>query len=82
MDVYQGSGHKRIRKSTGTRDQTQARMIEQAAIAVNRGISTRQRAMSIIDAILPIDDQSLKVDDAREYYMRISFLPKQHLRHG
>ena len=70
MDVYQGSGRKRIRKSTGTRDQTQARMIEQAAIAVNRGISTRQRAMSIIDAILPIDDQSLKVDDAREYYIK------------
>lgn len=68
MDVYQGAARKRIRKSTGVTDKTQARLIEQAAIAVNRGISTRERAMQVIDAVLPIEEHALKLADARAFY--------------
>lgn len=51
MDVYVGEGRRRVRKSTGTSDKIRAKIIEQSVIAVNRNITSRQRAMLIIDNV-------------------------------
>ena len=68
MDVYVGEGRKRVRKSTGTSDKVRARIIEQSVIAVNRNITSRQRAMTIIDNVLPQREHSLALYEAAEYY--------------
>ena len=68
MDVYVGQDRRRIRKSTGCKDITQARLIEQAAVAVNKGITTRQRAMAIVDAVLPLEGRGLGIMEMQEWY--------------
>ena len=68
MDVYVGEGRKRVRKSTGTSDKIRAKIVEQSVVAVNRNITTRQRAMNIIDNVLPQREHSLQLIAAAEYY--------------
>lgn len=70
MDVYVGSGNrrKRIRKSTGCTEEIQARMIEQTMVAVNKGLTSRQRAQNILDNILPREERGVAVGDCRVFY--------------
>lgn len=68
LDVYVGEGRRRVRKSTGTSDKIRARIIEQSVIAVNRNITSRQRALTIIDNVLPQREHSLSLLTAAEYY--------------
>lgn len=68
LDVYVGEGRKRVRKSTGTSDKIRAKIIEQSVIAVNRNITSRQRAMTIIDNVLPQRERSLALCEAPAYY--------------
>ena len=68
LDVYVGEGRKRVRKSTGTSDKIRAKIVEQSVVAVNRNITTRQRAMNIIDNVLPQREHSLQLIAAAEYY--------------
>lgn len=69
MDVYVGADRRRIRKSTGTEDETQARIIEQTAVALNRGITTRQRAMAILDNLLPAEEHALAITGMEQFYL-------------
>lgn len=68
LDVYVGEGRKRIRKSTGTSDKIRAKIIEQSVIAVNRNITSRQRAMMIIDNVLPQREHSLSLVESAQFY--------------
>ena len=68
LDVYVGADRRRIRKSTGVRDEVQARIIEQAAVAVNRGITTRKRAMAIIDNLLPAGERGVPLLGIPAFY--------------
>lgn len=68
MDVYVGSERRRVRKSTGCTDKVQARLVEQAAIAVNRGITNRQRAMAIVDAVLPLEQRAIDISEMHSWY--------------
>lgn len=68
LDVYVGEGRRRVRKSTGTSDKVRAKIIEQSVVAVNRNITSRQRAMTIIDNVLPQHERSLALYEAPEYY--------------
>jgi len=68
MDVYVGAENRRVRKSTGTSDKVKARLIEQSAMSLNRGITDRQRAMMIIDAVMPEHHSGLEVKDLPEFY--------------
>lgn len=68
LDVYVGEGRRRVRKSTGTSDKVRARIIEQSVIAVNRNITSRQRALMIIDNVLPQQEHSLSLAESAEYY--------------
>lgn len=68
LDVYIGEGRKRVRKSTGTSDKVRAKIIEQSVIAVNKNITSRQRAMTIIDNVLPEREKSLSLAEAPAYY--------------
>ena len=70
MDVYVGSGNrrKRVRKSTGCTEEVQARMIEQTMVAVNKGLTSRQRAQNILDNVLPKEERGVAVGDCRAFY--------------
>lgn len=68
MDVYVGAGRKRVRRSTGTSDKVRAKIIEQSVIAVNRNITSRERAVTIIDNVLPQREKGLVLYEAPEYY--------------
>ena len=70
VDVYVGSGtrRRRVRKSTGCTEEVQAKMVEQTMIAVNRGITNRQRAQSILDNILPEEERGVAIGDCRAFY--------------
>ncbi len=68
LDVYVGEGRKRVRKSTGTSDKVRAKIIEQSVIAVNRNITSRQRAITIIDNVLPQREHSLSLLESAEFY--------------
>ena len=68
LDVYVGAGRRRVRKSTGTADKVRAKIIEQSVVAVNRNITSRQRAVAIIDNVLPNRERSLSIYEAAEYY--------------
>ena len=68
LDVYVGEGRRRVRKSTGTSDKVRAKIIEQSVVAVNRNITSRQRAVTIIDNVLPERERSLPLYAAGEFY--------------
>ena len=68
MDVYSGEGRKRVRKSTGTTDKVKAKIIEQSVIAVNKKITSRQRAMIIIDTVLTNDQKGLLLCESMAFY--------------
>jgi integrase len=70
MDVYVGNGdrRKRVRKSTGCTEEVQARMIEQTMVAVNRGLTTRQRAQNILDNVLPTEERGVAMGDCSAFY--------------
>lgn len=70
VDVAVGNGRrrKRVRKSTGCKEEVQAKMIEQSIIALNRGLTSRQRALKILDGILPEEEKGLAVGDCRAFY--------------
>lgn len=68
IDVYIGAGRRRVRKSTGTADKTRAKIIEQSVIAANRNLTTRQRAITIIDNVLPQEERGLALVDMPAFY--------------
>ena len=70
LDVYMGANRKHKRVSTGTGDLIKARMIEQSVIAVNRNVISRDRAISIIDNVLPEDLKGLKILDVVDFYQK------------
>lgn len=72
MDVYSGEGQKRVRKSTGTSDKIKARIIEQTVIAANKNMTTRERAIIIIDNVLSTERKGLLLCDSIEYYRSCS----------
>lgn len=68
LDVYAGEGRRRVRKSTGTSDKVRARIIEQSVVALNRRITTRRRALNIIDNVLPPRERGLPLECAAAFY--------------
>ena len=70
MNVYTGAGRKRVRKSTGTGDKVKARIIEQSVVAANKHITSKQRALAIIDNVMPAREKSLALYEAPEFYRR------------
>lgn len=68
IDAYVGASRRRIRVSSGTSDETQARIVEQTIVAVNRGVATRQAAHAIIDSIRPDGAQGLEVAGMMKFY--------------
>ena len=70
MDVYAGAPRKRIRRSTGCTDETDARIVEQTMLGLNRGVTPKARAMAIIDAVLPEKARGLPVGEMSSFYAR------------
>lgn len=70
VDVIVGNGNrrKRVRKSTGCKEEVQAKMIEQSMVALNKGLTSRQRAFKILDSILPEEERGVAVGDCRAFY--------------
>lgn len=68
MDVYSGEGRKRVRKSTGMTDKVKAKIIEQSVIAANKNITSRQRAIIIIDNVLSTERKGLLLCESMAFY--------------
>ena len=68
VDVYVGHPPKRIRKSTKTTVESQARIIEQTMVGVNHGVTPRQQAVAILDALLPQAKAGVKIADLAAFY--------------
>ena len=69
MDIYRGKGRKRIKRSTGTKNLSEARIIEQGFVRVNRGESTREKMIQLLDAVLGPDEKGLPIEDVGKFYL-------------
>ena len=72
IDVYSGERRRRVRRSTGTSDKVRAKIFEQSIIAVNKNITSRQRAMLIIDNILSTERKGLLLCESMAFYRSCS----------
>lgn len=68
MDIYRGAGRKRIKRSTRTKDLNEARIIEQGFIRVNRGETTREKMVQLLDAILGPEEKGLPIEEVGQFY--------------
>lgn len=68
IDIYRGPGMRRIRKSTGTKDESEARIIEQGFKRVNRGETTRERMIALLDSILGPEEAGMPLADVGPFY--------------
>ena len=71
MDVYVGNGKRRVRRSTGCKDEVQARLVEQSAVAVNKGLTSRRRVQGVLEALFPVEERSLAVGEIAAYYRQV-----------
>ena len=69
MDIYRGPGRTRLRRSTGTKDENEARILEQAFIRVNRGQTTRERMIQLLDSLLGEEEKGLPIEDVGAFYL-------------
>lgn len=69
MDIYRGPGMRRIKKSTGTKDESAARIIEQGFKRVNRGETTRERMVALLDSILGEEESGMPLADIGQFYL-------------
>ena len=69
MEIYRGVGRKRIKRSTGTKDLSEARIIEQAFMRVNRGETTREKMVQLLDAILGPEEKGLPIENVGQFYL-------------
>ena len=68
MDIYRGPGVKRIKRSTGTKDEAEARIIEQSFKRVNRGETTREKMVSLLDSIIGSEEAGIPLADVGPFY--------------
>lgn len=68
MNIYRGPGMKRIQKSTGTKDESEARIIEQGFMRVNRGETTRERMIALLDSVLGPEESGMPLDQIGAFY--------------
>jgi integrase len=69
MDIYRGAGRKRIKRSTRTKDLSEARIIEQGFMRVNRGETTREKMVQLLDAILGPEEKGLPIEEIGQFYL-------------
>lgn len=68
MDIYRGPGVKRIKRSTGTKDEAAARIIEQGFKRVNRGETTRERMVALLDSVIGPEEAGMPLADIGPFY--------------
>ena len=68
MNIYRGPGVKRIKRSTGTKDEAEARIIEQGFKRVNRGETTREKMVSLLDSIVGSEEAGMPLADVGPFY--------------
>lgn len=68
MNIYRGPGMRRIQKSTGTKDESEARIIEQGFLRVNRGETTRERMIALLDSVLGPEEAGMPLGEIGAFY--------------
>ena len=68
MNIYRGPGMRRIQRSTGTKDENEARIIEQGFMKVNKGESTRERMIALLDSVLGPEEASMPLEEIGPFY--------------
>ena len=70
MNIYRGRGMRRIQRSTGTKDLAEARIIEQGFSRVNRGETSRERMVQLLDSILGPEEKGMPLEQIGAFYER------------
>lgn len=68
MNIYRGPGRKRIQMSTGCEEETQARIVEQGYVAMNKGETTREKLLKLVDLMCPAGEAGLKLEELGAWY--------------
>ncbi len=68
MNIYRGPGRKRIQKSTGKTNEAEARIIEQGYMSMNKGESTRERLLKLVDLMCPAETAGLELKGLSAWY--------------
>ncbi len=68
MNIYRGPGMRRIQKSTGTKDESEARIIEQGFMRVNRGETTREKMVALLDSVLGPEEAGMPLGEIGPFY--------------
>ena len=68
MNIYRGQGMRRIQRSTGTKDENEARIIEQGFMRVNKGESSRERMIALLDSVLGPEEKGMPLDEIGPFY--------------
>lgn len=73
MNIYRGKDEfgrprKRIQKSTGKTDRAEAAIIEAGYMSMNKGSSTRERLLRLVDLMCPEEHQGLSLSMVGEWY--------------
>lgn len=68
MNIYRGPGRKRIQCSTGTENEAEARIIEQGYMSMNRGETSRERLLKLVDLMCPVEVAGIKLSDLGAWY--------------
>ena len=70
IDIWVGEGknRRRIRKSSGTEDWNTAKILEQTYLSVHKKKTTRDRALEILNAVVPAEYSGLDIANAAAFY--------------
>lgn len=68
MNIYRGKGMRRIQRSTGTKDESEAKIIEQGFMRVNRGESSRERMIALLDSVLGPEEAGMPLAEIGPFY--------------
>ena len=68
MNIYRGKGMRRIQRSTGTKDLSEAKIIEQGFMRVNRGETSRERMVQLLDSILGPEEKGMPLEQIGAFY--------------
>lgn len=66
IDIYVDG--RRVRKSAGTTDEHAARILEQTMLGLHRGTTPRQKALEIVNLVVPEEHRGVLVADLVEWY--------------
>lgn len=68
MNIYRGPGRKRLQRSTRKKNRVEAELIERAFMSANKGATTREKMLQIVEMMYEGEEQGLALEELGEWY--------------